>query len=60
MLNFRVYSLEAIVRQLRDANVAVEVDAAEYPNGVFASLRDPEGNPVQLWEPRGKAAEAKK
>jgi predicted enzyme related to lactoylglutathione lyase len=59
LLNFRVRDLAAMVRQLRDANVAVEVDAQEYPNGVFAALHDPEGNPIQLWEPRGKAAEAR-
>ena len=60
MLNFRVRDLAAMVRQLRDANVAVEVDAAEYPNGVFAALKDPEGNPIQLWEPRGKASAAQR
>ena len=60
MINFRVRDLAAIVQQLRDANVAVEVDAQEYPNGVFARLHDPEGNPVQLWEPRGRAAGARR
>jgi len=25
------------------------------PNGRFARLHDPEGNPVELWEPRGAA-----
>jgi len=25
-----------------------------YPNGRFAELADPEGNPIQLWEPKGK------
>jgi predicted enzyme related to lactoylglutathione lyase len=60
MLNFRVRDLAAIVRQLRDANIAVEVDAQDYPNGVFALTHDSEGNPVQLWEPRGAAAEAKR
>jgi glyoxylase I family protein len=59
MINFRVRDLAAIVRQLRDADVAVEVDAQEYPNGVFARTHDPEGNPVQLWEPRGAAADAR-
>ena len=59
MLNFRVRDLAAMVRQLRDANVAVELDATDCPNGVFASLHDPEGNPIQRWEPRGKAAEAR-
>lgn len=60
MINFRVRDLAAIVRQLRDANVAVEVDPEEYPNGVFALTHDPEGNPIQLWEPRGVAADVKR
>jgi predicted enzyme related to lactoylglutathione lyase len=50
-LNFRVRDLAAMVRQLRANGVDVEVDAAVYPNGRFALLHDPEGNPVQLWEP---------
>jgi predicted enzyme related to lactoylglutathione lyase len=57
MINFRVQDLDAIVAQLRGAGVAVEVEAKEYPNGRFARLADPEGNPVQLWEPRGAARE---
>jgi len=52
MVNFRVRSLEAMVGQLRAAGVAVEVDPQQYPNGRFARLHDPEGNPVELWEPR--------
>src|SRR5215216_4999502 len=31
--------------------MAVEQHAGPYPNGVFAELADPEGNPIQLWEP---------
>ena len=53
-------TFELIVEQLRDAQVAVEVDGEEYPNGVFALTHDPEGNPIQLWEPRGVAADAKR
>jgi predicted enzyme related to lactoylglutathione lyase len=41
-----------MVRQLRSADIDVEVDAEDYPNGRFAQLYDPEGNAVQLWEPR--------
>ncbi|ATO15139.1 glyoxalase [Micromonospora sp. WMMA2032] len=52
-LNFRVADLDAMVTQLRGAGIAVEVDPEEYPNGRFASLRDPEGNVVQLWQPDG-------
>ena len=52
-INFRVVDLDAMVAQLRSAGVAVEVAPETYPNGRFASTRDPEGNPIQLWEPDG-------
>lgn len=52
-VNFRVTDLEAMVQQLRSADITVEVDPEEYPNGRFASLHDPEGNPIQLWQPAG-------
>ena len=52
MINFRVDKLDAMVEQLRGADIAVEVDPEEYPNGRFALLHDPEGNPIQLWEPK--------
>lgn len=51
VLNFRVADLDAMVGQLRADGIAVEVDPQTYPNGRFASLTDPEGNPIQLWEP---------
>jgi glyoxylase I family protein len=53
MVNFRVRDLDAMVAQLRAAEIAVEVDPTAYPNGRFARLHDPEGNPVELWEPAG-------
>jgi len=52
MINFRVSALDAMVKQLQDAGIKVEVDPETYPNGRFASLSDPEGNPIQLWEPQ--------
>ena len=51
MINFRVDDLEAMVAQLREAGETVEVDPQRYPNGLFAELRDPEGNGIQLWQP---------
>lgn len=51
MINFRVRDLNAMVKQLEAAGTAVEVDAEAYPNGRFAQCKDPEGNPIQLWEP---------
>ena len=53
MVNFRVRNLDAMTAQLRAAGIAVEIDLEEYPNGRFARLNDPDGNPIQLWEPRG-------
>jgi predicted enzyme related to lactoylglutathione lyase len=50
-INFRVADLDAMVAQLRGAGVEVEVDPENYPIGRFATLKDPEGNVVQLWQP---------
>jgi predicted enzyme related to lactoylglutathione lyase len=52
MLNLRVRNLDAMVAQLRAQNLEVRVDPETYPNGRFARLHDPEGNPVELWEPK--------
>lgn len=55
-INFRVRDLDAMVAQLRAAGVAVDVHTEHYPDGRFADLRDPEGNPIQLWQPEGADA----
>jgi len=54
MINFRVRDLDKMAAQLRGRGIAVEVDSEVYPNGRFARLSDPEGNPIQLWQPGGK------
>lgn len=56
MINFRVRDLAAMVAQLEAAGIAVNVDGETYPNGRFARLHDPEGNPIELWEPAGQDA----
>jgi len=54
MINFRVGDLDAIVAQLRAGGVSVD-NPETYPNiGRFAHLKDPEGNPIELWEPAGR------
>ncbi len=52
MINFRVSDLDAMVKQLREAGATVREDIGEYPNGRFSWLIDPEGNKVELWEPK--------
>jgi len=51
MLNFRVRDLDAMAAQLRAAGIEVEVNPEAYSIGRFARLHDPEGNPIELWEP---------
>ncbi|HEY2094079.1 MAG TPA: VOC family protein [Thermoanaerobaculia bacterium] len=50
MINFRVRDLDAIVAQLRDGGIEV-ADVQKYPYGSFARIHDPEGNPIELWQP---------
>jgi glyoxylase I family protein len=49
MVNFRVRNLDAMVTQLRASDIEVKVDPQnKCPDGRFARLHDPEGNPIQL------------
>jgi glyoxylase I family protein len=57
-INFRVPDLDGMVAQLRAAGTEVTVDPTTYSMGRFASLTDPEGNPIQLWEPADEGATA--
>lgn len=52
MIDFRVDDLDAMVAQLRASGEQVKVDPKVYPNGRFARLYDPEGNHIELWEPK--------
>ena len=57
MLNFRVHDLDKMAAQLEAAGIAVKLDPTAYPYGRFARVHDPEGNPIELWQP--KAPETK-
>lgn len=58
MINFRVRDLDAMVAQLEATGIGVEVNAETFPNGRFARTHDPEGNPIELWEPSEPNEEA--
>jgi glyoxylase I family protein len=51
MLNFRVRDLDKMAAQLQAAGIEVKIDPQSYPYGRFARLHDPEGNPIELWQP---------
>jgi predicted enzyme related to lactoylglutathione lyase len=41
-----------MITQLRAEGTEVTLDPEIYPNDRFARLNDPEGNPIELWEPK--------
>jgi len=53
MLNLRVSDLSGLIDRLSGAGIPVETrDEWNDPNvGRFARINDPEGNPIELWEP---------
>lgn len=59
MLNFRVDDLTAMLAQLAEAGVEAETRPDEWDGqyGRFARIHDPEGNPIELWEPPSGARE---
>ena len=58
MINFRVADLKKLMEDLRSKGVEVitkaEWDAMPEEVGTFARIHDPEGNPIELWEPGKK------
>jgi glyoxylase I family protein len=56
MMNFRVADMDKMAAQLEAAGITVKVDPTTYPNGRFAHLHDPEGNPIELWQPMNAPA----
>ena len=52
MINFRVAALDVLLERLRAAGVTVDERVDDYPYGRFGWCMDPEGNRIELWEPR--------
>ena len=55
MINFRVRDLDKMVAQLRAKGIEVKVNPDE-SFGRFANLKDPDGNPIELWQEEKTAA----
>jgi predicted enzyme related to lactoylglutathione lyase len=53
MLNLRVDDLDAVLAPFRAAELEIVTDPSwDDPSvGRFARVHDPEGNPIELWEP---------
>ena len=54
LLNFRVADLDAMIEQLKSANIEISHEVEMEGIGRFCRIHDPEGNPIELWEPNYK------
>lgn len=57
MINFRVTDLQKLIAELQAKGIEVEQkdEWNTMPEvGTFARIHDPEGNPIELWEPTKK------
>ena len=54
MINFRVKNLDMLLEQLMREGVEVDDKREEYDYGKFGWIIDPEGNRIELWEPKGE------
>lgn len=52
MINYRVDDLDALLEALRAAGVEIDPKREDYDFGRFAWIIDPEGNKIELWEPK--------
>ncbi len=53
MINFRVDDLDGMIEQLEEKGVTILKRDDNDGNGRFAWVLDPDGNNIELWEPRG-------
>jgi hypothetical protein len=54
MMNFRVANLDRLLGQLRKEGVKVDDKIEDESNGRFGWAMDPEGNRIELWEPKSE------
>jgi predicted enzyme related to lactoylglutathione lyase len=54
MINYRVDNLTELLAQLEKNGVAIHKGPDSDDSGKFAWIIDPDGNKVELWEPKGR------
>ena len=52
MVNYRVDDLEKLIEQLTAEGIDIQQGPEYHENGAFAWLMDPDGNKIELWEPK--------
>jgi predicted enzyme related to lactoylglutathione lyase len=56
MINLRVRDLDALLERLAKAGVKIGEQHRNTGYGEFARIDDPEGNPIELWQPPARPA----
>jgi predicted enzyme related to lactoylglutathione lyase len=52
MFNYRVANLVELLKVLKEEGVQVVGEVEDSPYGKFGWIMDPEGNKIELWEPK--------
>ncbi|MGE0633593.1 MAG: VOC family protein [Pseudobdellovibrionaceae bacterium] len=52
MINYRIDNMIEMIAQLKKNGVELHKDPESHENGKFAWVIDPDGNKVELWEPK--------
>jgi predicted enzyme related to lactoylglutathione lyase len=52
MINYRVDDMDGIMQRLKDGGVPIHKGPDYAENGCFLWVIDPDGNKVELWEPK--------
>ena len=55
MINYAVDDMDAYLARLRAKGVTILKRNDDDPSGHFAWILDPEGNKIELWEPKPAA-----
>jgi len=52
MFNYRVENLVELLKVLKEEGVEIVGEMQDYPYGKFGWIMDPDGNKIELWEPK--------
>ncbi len=52
MINYRIDNMNGMIDQLRNGGVPIHRGPEFHENGTFLWILDPDGNKIELWEPK--------
>ncbi len=52
MINYRIDDMDGMLSQLKESGVELVAGPESHENGRFAWIMDPDGNKIELWEPK--------